>query len=76
MEKKREKASRITREKLTAEGLAVRGRSIELSNDVQLKLGLELVDARVKLVELSSAKAMPRLGLVVQVEESECPICY
>ena len=95
MEKEREKASRVTREKLTAEVLAVRGRSIELSNDVQLKLGLELVDVRAKLVELSTVRfwksvqtssvkelmglaiqAMPRLGLVVQVEESECPTCY
>ena len=79
----------------TAEVLAVRGRSIELSKDVQLKLGLELVDVRTKLVELSTVRfwksvqtssvkelmglaiqAMPRLGLVVKVEESERPIRY
>ena len=79
----------------TAEVLAVRGRSIELSKDVQLKLGLELVDVRTKLVELSTVRfwksvqtssvkelmglaiqAMPSLGLVVQVKESERPIRY
>ena len=49
-----ETASRVTREKLTAEVLAVRGRSIGLSNDVQLRLGLELVDVRAKLIELST----------------------
>jgi hypothetical protein len=44
-----------SQEKLTSmEVLAVIGRSIELSNDVQLRLGLELVEARAKLVELAT----------------------
>ena len=54
MKTEREKASRVTREKLIAEVLAVRGRKIGLSNDVHLRLGLELVDARAKLIELST----------------------
>jgi hypothetical protein len=56
MEEERKRASRVSREKLTAENLRIAGSSTELSNDQLMKMGNDRLERRSKLVEMSTVR--------------------